>query len=254
MKRRNRLSKLHGIVGLLGGILLVVMGLTGSAIVFHQEIDRALNPQLMSVEPQGKRVAIESFLEFAQTAIPDARLESIQMPQMPDETYRLTFRSKDEVWQEAFVHPYTGKMLGVRRGDRTLIGFLYAIHHDLFAGDLGLYLVGISGLILMLQAITGIILWTGWRKLVSGVRIRWNAPLRLLSFDLHNVGGFASNVLLLITAFTGVVIVGAHIMPRLPNYLHLFNQRSPRANCSAKPILRCQIVRQWLYLSLMPKI
>jgi uncharacterized iron-regulated membrane protein len=47
MKFRNRLLTFHGLVGILGGLLLVIMGLTGSAIVFHQELDRALNPQLM---------------------------------------------------------------------------------------------------------------------------------------------------------------------------------------------------------------
>lgn len=212
MKFRNRLSKLHGFVGILGGLLLVVMGLTGSAIVFHQEIDRALNPYLMQVVPQGERVTLDTCLKSAQAAFPEGRLESIQMPQTADQTYGLGFRTGVKTWREMFVHPYTGQVLGIRQKERTLIGFLYALHHDLFAGKIGLYLVGVSGLILMLQSITGLILWTGWRKLASGFRIRWNAPARLFSFDLHNVGGFVFNLFLLITGFTGVVIVGAHIL------------------------------------------
>ncbi|NJK28684.1 MAG: PepSY domain-containing protein [Acaryochloris sp. SU_5_25] len=216
MKLRNRIIALHGIVGLLGGLLLMIMGLTGSAIVFHQEIDHALNPHLMQVVPQGERVAIESFLETAQRAIPGSRLESIQIPQSSDETYRLDFKSADEIWRQVFVHPYTGEILGNRWGDRTLIGFLYAVHHDLFAGKLGLYLVGISGLVLIVQAITGLVLWTGWRKLATGFRIRWGAPIRLVNFDLHNVGGVIANVFLLITGVTGVVIVAAHILLEPP--------------------------------------
>ncbi|AFY33149.1 PepSY domain-containing protein [Calothrix sp. PCC 7507] len=212
MKLRNRLLTLHGFVGILGGLLLVVMGLTGSAIVFHQEIDRTLNPHLMQVVPQGERVAIATFFSSAQAAIPNARLESIQFPQTPDATYHLGFKSGKQTWQEMFIHPYTGKILGIRQSGRTLISILYAIHHDFSAGTVGLYLVGISGLILILQAITGLILWTGWRKLATGFRIRWGAPTQLLNFDLHNVGGAIANLFLLMIGLTGVVIVIAHIV------------------------------------------
>jgi uncharacterized iron-regulated membrane protein len=211
-KLRNQLSTLHGFIGILGGLLLVVMGLTGSAIVFHQEIDRALNPQLMQVTPQGKRVEIDALMTAAQAHIPSSRLESIQIPQAPNESYRISVKTEAKTEHEIFVNPYTGKVLGDRQSKISPVGFIYAIHHDLFAGKFGLYLVGISGLILMLQAITGLILWTGWRKLANGFRIRWQAPIPLLSFDLHNVGGAVFNIFLLITGFTGVVIVGAHIL------------------------------------------
>lgn len=213
MKFRNRLLALHSLVGILGGLLLVIMGLTGSAIVFHQELDRALNPQLMQVIPQGKPVSIDAILQSAQNHLSkNSRLESIRIPRTPEETYQLGLKAKPDILSEMFIHPYTGEFLGVRHSKKTIISILYAIHHDLFAGTLGLYLVGISGLILIAQSITGLMLWTGWRKLASGVRIRWNAPIRLLSFDLHNVGGFVSNLFLLITGFTGVIIVGAHIL------------------------------------------
>lgn len=212
MKFRNRLLTLHSLVGILGGILLVIMGLTGSAIVFHQELDHALNPQLMQVTPQRASVSIDAVLQSAQSRLPNSRIESIRIPRMPEETYQLGLKATPDTLSEMFIDPYTGKVLGVRQSKQTIISILYAIHHDLFAGTLGLYLVGISGLILIAQAITGLVLWTGWRKLASGVRVRWKAPLRLLSFDLHNVGGFVSNLFLLITGFTGVIIVGAHIL------------------------------------------
>jgi uncharacterized iron-regulated membrane protein len=227
MALRKRLITLHGMIGLFGGLLLVVMGLTGSAIVFHQEIDQALNPQLMRVTVQEKRIAIDPFLESTKKMIPGSRLESIEMPQAPEETYHLSFKSTQDVTREVFVHPYTGEVLGRRRKDQTIVGFLYAVHHDLFAGKLGLYLVGFSGLIMMLQSVTGLVLWTGWRKLKSGLKLRWDAPLRLINFDLHNVGGFVFNSLLLVVGFTGTVIVGAHILLEAPTVANLPNTFQP---------------------------
>jgi uncharacterized iron-regulated membrane protein len=212
MTWRKRFVRLHRIVGLLGGLLLAVMGLTGSMIVFHQEIDHALNPHLMQVTAQDKRVPIESVLASAQNLLPGSRLESLQMPQQPEETYRLSFHSAQEIRHDVFVNPYTGEILGQRRVDRTIIGFLYALHHDLGAGKFGLYLVGVSGVIMIIQSLTGLVLWTGWRKLKSGFKLRWGAPMQLLSFDLHNAGGFIFNLLLLLAGFTGLIIAGAHIL------------------------------------------
>lgn len=40
MKFRNRLIAIHGSIGILMGLLLVVISLTGASIVFQEESDR----------------------------------------------------------------------------------------------------------------------------------------------------------------------------------------------------------------------
>lgn len=63
MKLHKLTLTLHGYVGVAIGLLLVIIGLTGSSIVFYEEFDRALNPQLMQVTPQAKPVSIDAVLE-----------------------------------------------------------------------------------------------------------------------------------------------------------------------------------------------
>ena len=63
---------------------------------------------------------------------------------------------------EIFVNPYTGEVLGSRTRERSLVGFLYTLHHQLFIGKVGEMIVGITGLLLLLIAITGVILWTSY--------------------------------------------------------------------------------------------
>lgn len=75
----------------MGGLLLVVMDLTGSAIVFHQKSDRALKFQRVQVAPQGERISIDTFWKSAQACFPNSRLELIQMSQSATETYKLRF-------------------------------------------------------------------------------------------------------------------------------------------------------------------
>jgi uncharacterized iron-regulated membrane protein len=117
---------------------------------------------------------------------------------------------------ETYVDPHTATVLGERIWERSIVGLMHAIHHDLLLGNVGLYAVGAIGIGFMLVSCTGILLWSGWRRLKAGVTVRWHVP-RLLNFDLHNVSGFVSGVLLLISAVTGVAIVALHIILAPPS-------------------------------------
>ena len=75
--------------------------------------------------------------------------------------------------------------------------------------------VGLTGIFLLLTTLTGVFLWTGWRRLATGFKIRWSAPATLVNFDFHNVGGIISAVFLLILSATGIVIVALHALPAL---------------------------------------
>ena len=49
----------------------------------------------------------------------------------------------------------------------------------------------------------GIFLWSGWRKLISGFKIKWQAHPKRVNFDIHKVAGIITAVFLTFTAFTG---------------------------------------------------
>ena len=49
---KEYLRSLHRVLGLSVGLWAVVMGLTGTILVFSHEIDAALNPHLLRVEPR----------------------------------------------------------------------------------------------------------------------------------------------------------------------------------------------------------
>jgi uncharacterized iron-regulated membrane protein len=88
-----------------------------------------------------------------------------------------------------------------------------------FAGEVGEIVVGICGLFLIVLGLTGLILWSGWRNLALGFKIRWNASLPRVSYDIHNVWGFLSNVFLIVIGFTGTAIILAHHSPAFAAFL-----------------------------------
>lgn len=63
--------------------------------------------------------------------------------------------------------------------------------------------VGIVGLLFTILSITGIILWPGWRKLIAGFKIKWNAHPKRVNFDIHKVAGLITATFLVFTFFTG---------------------------------------------------
>ncbi|MEG4808883.1 PepSY-associated TM helix domain-containing protein [Microcoleus sp. F8-D3] len=209
MKVRKLVLNIHGIVGIFLGLIFAIAGLTGSAIVFREEADRALNQKLMQVTPQPKKASIDRIFDAVQQAHPNLRDPFIRFPKTPEDTYSFSGDLPDENHLEVFVNPYTAKVLGARVAERSLINFLHTLHYTLLLKTPGHMAMGFVGVLLLLTTLTGTLLWTGWRNLKIGFKIRWRAPAPLLNYDLHNVGGILTTILLSILAFTGSVIIAA---------------------------------------------
>lgn len=206
MKLHKLAFILHRYIGVTMGLLLLVIGLTGSSLVFWKEIDHARNLPLMQVVPQGERVSLDSILKPVQSAYPNLKLTYIGLPRQPEGTYEVGMESKAEKWTDVYVNPYTGAILGSRQWDHSLMGIVYELHYTLLAGQVGEKVIGVCGLLLLLLGITGLILWPGWRRLVAGFKIRWHSPSRLVNYDLHKVVGILAIVFLSLLAFTGTVM------------------------------------------------
>ena len=211
MKVRNLVRSLHGSIGLVMGLLFVIVSLTGGAIVFHEEIDYALNQSLHRVSVQSLSVPFDDILAPVQKAHPDLPIQYVRFPKQTDGTYIVTMTDKNGHRLETFVNPYTGAVLGERVWEYSLTGFLYTLHHELFLGNTGLIILIVVGSALLLMSISGVILWTGWRKLKAGFTIRWNAPASLRNFDLHQLSGMISQLFLAVLAVTGVTITVLHL-------------------------------------------
>ncbi|MEG4057630.1 PepSY-associated TM helix domain-containing protein [Microcoleus sp. Pol7_B2] len=212
MKIRNFVLNIHSIIGIFLGLIFVMSGLTGSAIVFREEADRALNQTLMQVTPQPKKASIDRIFDSVQQAYPNLRDPLIRFPKTPEDTYNFGGHLPDENHLEVYVNPYTAKVLGSRVWERSFIGFMHTLHYTLFLKKPGHMTMGFVAVLLLLTTITGTLLWSGWRNLKIGFKIRWRAPAPLLNYDLHNVGGILTTILLSILAFTGSVIIAAQFL------------------------------------------
>ena len=80
---RRSLLTLHQWVGLAAGLFLVVIAVSGSALVFENEIDRALNPSTSFVTPGGQTLSIETLISRVQAAYPADRVTGVRIAEKP---------------------------------------------------------------------------------------------------------------------------------------------------------------------------
>ncbi|MEH2048027.1 PepSY-associated TM helix domain-containing protein [Nostoc sp.] len=207
---RHLVFTLHRYIGLAVGLIAIIVGLTGSLLVFHSEISTFdQQRRIGTITPQGEQLPVEVVLNTVKKTYadqPDATVQRIYLPSKPNEPMNVILKTKQKDWNENYVNPYTGAILGNNLKQTFVNKFfeiVYPLHYALLGGDIGYKFVGIIGLLMSFMSITGIILWPGWRRLISGFKIKWNAHPKRLNFDVHKVAGMITAVFLICTFFTG---------------------------------------------------
>jgi uncharacterized iron-regulated membrane protein len=204
IRLRNLVFTLHRYLGLVVGIILVIVGLTGSLLVFEPEIDRSLiHFQFGNIIPQLEQVAIPSIVDTVKSAKLGWNLTGIDLPLTSDDAIRVSLDAPNQSPSQVLVNPYTGKIIGERISNFTFRNLILNIHYALAAGDLGTAIAGIAALLLFILSLTGIMLWSGWRNLKAGFKIKWNGHIKRVNFDIHKVAGIFAAIFLALTGITG---------------------------------------------------
>ncbi|MCA0176372.1 MAG: PepSY domain-containing protein [Proteobacteria bacterium] len=220
---RRTLSLLHRWVALAAGLLLALLGLTGSLMVWQAELDAALNPAWFHATPAAActpspRPVADTLAVLARAA-PNAKPAIVLAPVRPGAAYQVWERREPTsgLRREHFVDPACARYLGSRlrgawRLDRAhAVPLLYELHSKLLAGDAGHLVVGGGALVLLGLALSGI--WLAWPRRHTRdawqrvLTIKVGASTQRLWFDAHRaVGLWLAPLALLLTA-TGAALV-----------------------------------------------
>ena len=195
---RRALLTLHQWVGLAAGVFLIVISVSGSALVFENEIDRALNASTSFVTPGSQRLPIETMVARVLAAYPRDQVTGVRIADKPDQAYELSLRSR----QSAMVNPYTGDVLGLRDHEKSFARWVHLMHTRFVAGEIGEKMVGGFSVAMLGLALTGLVLWWPRQILSIGPASSWKRT----NFDLHNVLGFYSSLVMLFITLSGVLI------------------------------------------------
>ncbi|MGZ5050163.1 MAG: PepSY-associated TM helix domain-containing protein [Methylobacter sp.] len=222
--RRKLWLDVHLYLGLIVGAILAVVGLTGGILVFYQEMQEVLNPELfvVSVPPEGhgKLHTLDDIVAAAEAVKPQgSAFFKVYYPRKPDLAYKLLYFVKAESQANngdgyyIFVDPYTARAKGLqlwhpkdRYWGRPLVSFIMQLHWCLLLGKkIGGTLNGIFAVLSIISLLTGLIVWwplTG--KFKQALTFKRHASAVRFNFDLHKTVGFYSAVVLLPVLFSGV--------------------------------------------------
>ena len=204
--------KLHLWLGLLSGIVVFIVCITGCLYVFKEEINEATQPWRF-VTPQENSVLPPSrILAVSDSVVVNKAPTAITYGEASDAVF-VDYYQPEIGMTTVFLDPYNGmvlKMVSKRFDDFDFFRFILDGHRTLWLPRaIGSPIVGYSVLIFLITLITGIILW--WPKhwtrnaLVARLTIKRKSSFSRLNFDLHNVVGFYAAFLLIILSFTGLV-------------------------------------------------
>lgn len=206
MAFRKLILKIHLYLGLTVGLLFALIGLTGSLLVFGEEIDARLNPQLLRVEPLERRSAITDIEQKVRASFPGDKIYRIKMPRDPEDVYEFWMNSNGDL--RVYVNPYTGTVTGSRYFPETWRGRLFLLHTQLLSGETGKTVVGTAAFFFLILGATGIVLWwRGRRNIKRGLTINFRLGWKRTNYDAHNAIGFFAFLFLSISAVTGIHLV-----------------------------------------------
>ena len=211
---RSAWQRVHRCLGVSVGLLLVLLGLSGSIITYQQELDALLHPGLLTTSSVGARVPLQRAEAAARAVMPDgATLQWARLPHEPHGVISWFYQDRAGNPWELTTAPSTAQVLGQRRSDTHALAWVYAFHATLLAGIKGNVVLGIAAFATLW--LVGIGLWMWWPR-----RGRWRQALTIkrgvgsarLNFDLHRVIGAYSAPLLIVSAFTGIYMALPPVM------------------------------------------
>lgn len=238
---------LHRTTGLGMAVFLVLIALTGSIIAFDSELDRLLNPGLMTVPVRDaplldavalreRAVAMEprAKFDFFYLKIPAGRSFIIAAWPKTDPATGKPFVME---YDQLFLDPYTGEKLGTRNSAKALIPFIFNLHYGMVFGNRGVRFFGFVALVLTINLFLGFYLtlprWrrrhnlpetsnaprrSWWARWKPSWQIKFGGGLYRTSFDIHRAFGLWTWGLLFVFAWSGVAL-------NLPNaYLAVMNR------------------------------
>ena len=176
--------KIHMILGLTAGFVLLVVGVTGAILSFEKEITKFINKDSYEVfVPNEVKLSTKELLEKLQEKLPEAKINSLSFSSDVNSSVIINVAGKGE-GKEAkrgksyYINPYTAEILPEIKG-KAFFSLILDLHRRLMLGEVGKQVVAISTISLIILSLSGLYIYWG--------RVR-RAFFRSLTFSFKHHG------------------------------------------------------------------
>jgi len=228
----------HRWTGLTLTIFLVLVGVTGSILAFKTKFDRLINPEIY-VTPKAGICPLDpaTLAELAEAQFSKMRVgffavepEQVEIHCEP-RTNPATGKPFDLDFDQLFLDPYTGNVLGHRRfgdlgeGRINIMPFIYNLHASMAMGSIGGRILGIVALVWTLDSFVGFYLTlprgagSFWKRWKHAWWVKWRSTAFRINFDLHRASGLWLWLLVFVFAWSSVMLALTPVYERVTGAL-----------------------------------
>ena len=207
----------HKWSSLVSTLFMLLLCLTGLALIFHHEI--------------GHLLGTEAEAPAMREATPMANLDDVlrvAQARHPERHPQFLFRDPDEknVWFASFgatpnateniksvaVDARTAKVLAEPDFESGFIYIMFKLHVDLFADLPGKLFLGFMGLLLVIAIVSGVVLYAPFMRRLDFGTVRRERSTRVKWLDLHNLLGIVSLAWFFVVGATGIINTWADLV------------------------------------------
>ena len=214
---RRAIFQVHLWTGLTLGLYVVVLSLTGSALVYRAELDRLLASPRAALNEAATPLSAEELRAAAARAYPDWMVTEVHEgsyrartggrgPRRPPDPTATIVIERDGQTRDRLFDPYTGEDLGesTTRGQFFVL-WLVRLHDDLLLERPdGPWLNGALSLAFTLTVLSGaIVWWPGVSRWKRSLGVNVSAGWRRFNWDLHSAVGFWLFLFMLMWGLSG---------------------------------------------------
>jgi uncharacterized iron-regulated membrane protein len=208
VRLRRLWFQVHKWIGLILAPVVIAICLTGSALVWHDWVDEALNPRRAADSAPAQSAAF--YADAARAALePGETLLSLTFPEgagavMATAAQPGPQEGRRPVRTQIWLDPASGEVLDRGNSGEGAVRVMHVLHGSLMIPEVGRPIVGWIGVAMLLSSLTGLWLWWPFK---GGFRrgLRWKR-MPTTSGNLHHQGGFWIAIPLAVLSFTGAWI------------------------------------------------
>ncbi|WP_369764965.1 PepSY-associated TM helix domain-containing protein [Flavobacterium sp. WC2429] len=204
---KKSMGKIHLWLGLSSGLIVFIVALTGSILVFEDEIDLFINPEFYKVAEIGNnKKPIDHTIMVLQESQKVGKMLRIYTFDDPERTIQIMGKNSEGQTQFFSVDPYSGKVVGSAMQNSRFFSVVLDLHRHLLVEDIGKLITGCSCLLFAFVLISGFFLW--WPKKIKNLKqrltVKWDSSFKRVNWDFHSTFGFYSVLFLLVISLTGL--------------------------------------------------
>jgi uncharacterized iron-regulated membrane protein len=204
---RKAVFQIHLWAGVGVGLYILLISVSGSAIVFRAELHKLFTRPPITVHATETRLAEADLTAAAMRAYPGWTINKVWETKTADQPVEIWLERGQSRKQRIF-DPYTAEDLGHPEafGVRAVL-WLVDLHDNLLYAETGRKVNGAGAILLTVLCVTGAVIWwpglTKWRQ---SLQAQWNGNWKRFNWGLHSAVGFWSFLFVLVWALSGIYL------------------------------------------------